>query len=105
MSGSPRLNFGLKISSRCNLNCSYCYVYNKGDTTWRGRPSMMSDEVFNATSTRIRDYCRLSGQGSVQIVFHGGEPTLVGRAKIGAWCAQMTSALSGIAQPFFAIQT
>jgi MoaA/NifB/PqqE/SkfB family radical SAM enzyme len=21
----------LKIASRCNLNCSYCYMYNAGD--------------------------------------------------------------------------
>jgi sulfatase maturation enzyme AslB (radical SAM superfamily) len=20
----------LKVASRCNLNCSYCYVYNRG---------------------------------------------------------------------------
>ena len=35
------LAFVLKVVSRCNLNCSYCYVYNKGDSTWRTRPVLM----------------------------------------------------------------
>ena len=26
----------LKVTSRCNINCSYCYVYNKADLNLDG---------------------------------------------------------------------
>ena len=37
--------FVLKIAERCNLNCSYCYMYNKGDLSYLRRPKFMSSEV------------------------------------------------------------
>ena len=59
------LQFVLKTASRCNLNCSYCYVYNKGNDSWRGRPALMPDHVFDASVERIRRYCERSGQPTV----------------------------------------
>ena len=29
----PIIELVVKLASRCNLNCSYCYEYNKGDDT------------------------------------------------------------------------
>jgi uncharacterized protein len=74
------LNFVLKVVSRCNLDCSYCYVYNKGDTTWRSKPAIMPDEVFARALDRIRRYCEREGQRRVELTFHGGEPCLAGAA-------------------------
>ena len=48
------LNHIIKVASRCNLNCSYCYVYNQADTTWRDRPSVMSRETFAIGPIRAR---------------------------------------------------
>ena len=75
--------FIIKLASRCNLNCTYCYVYNKADTTWRGRPAHMSVETFQATIERMREHCLASGQRAVSVVFHGGEPTPGRRAVPG----------------------
>lgn len=101
----PRLDFTFKAVSRCNLNCSYCYVYNKGDQSWRGRPSVMSDHVFAAALARIRDYILLSGQSSVEIAFHGGEPCLMGPIRFANWCSEARELLSDIAVVDFSIQT
>ena len=30
--------FLLKVHSRCNLACDYCYVYQHADQSWRTRP-------------------------------------------------------------------
>ena len=104
---APRtpLQFILKVASRCNLNCSYCYVYNKGDSTWRTRPSIMPDAVFTAAAGRIRRYCESSGQTAARIVFHGGEPCLAGAARLRAWCRELRDGLDGVATPHFSIQT
>ncbi len=77
----------LKVASRCNLNCTYCYVYNKGDDSWRGRPAIMSDDVFKQTLRRIDEECNRTGQNSVKITFHGGEPCLVGAKRFDMWCS------------------
>ena len=41
-------NLLLKVVSRCNLNCTYCYMYNGGDETYKKQPKFMSDEVVDA---------------------------------------------------------
>lgn len=97
--------FTLKVASRCNLDCSYCYVYNKGDSTWKSRPAIMSDEIFERTLERIRENCLASAQRSVPITFHGGEPCLVGVERFHAWCTFAREALAGVATPRFGIQT
>lgn len=68
----------LKIASRCNLNCSYCYVYNHEDKSYRDRPKFMSDTTYHDALMAMRRYCEQRGQHRMAISFHGGEPTLVG---------------------------
>lgn len=97
--------FLLKIASRCNLNCSYCYVYNKGDSSWKLRPALMSDTIFQAALNRIRRHCSMVDQKEVMLAFHGGEPTLVGPRCLDAWCIQAWEVLRPVADVKFAIQT
>ena len=49
----PFRQFILKIHSRCNLSCSYCYVYQMADQGWRQLPNRMSDEVAAKAVERI----------------------------------------------------
>jgi uncharacterized protein len=70
--------FVWKIASRCNLNCTYCYVYNLGDDSWKAQPKLMSDEVARAAASRIREHAEARGLERVVVNFHGGEPFLGG---------------------------
>jgi uncharacterized protein len=99
------LNFTLKTVSRCNLNCAYCYVYNKADTSWRARPTVMTDEVFDATVRRIEAHCSASGQARVQIAFHGGEPCLAGPQRFAGWCRQLSERLDPFVRLELQMQT
>ncbi len=101
----PMLHFVLKVVSRCNLNCSYCYVYNKGDDSWRARPNFMSSEVFAAAVHRIARHCEQSGQPSVRMTFHGGEPCLAGPERFDAWCRQLREGLTRVPQVDLVVQT
>jgi uncharacterized protein len=66
----------LKVTSRCNLDCSYCYVYHEGDNGWLRQPKRMSAVVAAAAARRIGDLAR--GQRKpISIVLHGGEPLLL----------------------------
>jgi|SRR5215213_2021477 len=77
----PFYTFLLKIASRCNLDCTYCYVYQSADQSWRQRPRFMSPQVIQAAGERIADHVRQHQLECVDIVFHGGEPLLIGAEK------------------------
>jgi uncharacterized protein len=95
----------LKVSSRCNLNCTYCYVYNKADQSWRSRPPLMPEEVFRAAISRIRRYCEYSRQPSISLTFHGGEPCLIGARRFDEWCSHASAALKGLLRVKLCLQT
>ena len=69
-------SYVLKIASRCNLNCSYCYMYNMGDQTYLKQPKFMALETVQAFADKLKSYCNSAGIEFVQIIFHGGEPLL-----------------------------
>lgn len=99
------LHVTLKVAARCNLNCGYCYVYNKADQSWRDQPVMMSDAVVRATVARLRRHCERSGQPILRLVFHGGEPMLVGAQRFDRWCRMLVDGLADLVQIRFAVQT
>src|SRR4051812_32135495 len=102
----PRpLHITFKVASRCNLNCEYCYVYNKADQTWREQPAFLSDEVVEAAIGRLRWHCLQSGQKALRIVFHGGEPLLAGADRFEGWCRKLVSSLNDVVDVRMAIQT
>ncbi|WP_280435214.1 FxsB family cyclophane-forming radical SAM/SPASM peptide maturase [Nocardia carnea] len=78
----PFTQFVVKIHSRCNLACDYCYVYEMSDQSWKDQPRTMSDQIFDYACTMIRDHAAHFALPEVSVVFHGGEPLLVGRASL-----------------------
>lgn len=72
----------LKIVQRCNLNCTYCYVYNRGDDSWKQRPPTISDEVVKALAQRVAEQCAKYSLQRFVIEFHGGEPLLIGKRRM-----------------------
>jgi len=66
----------LKIASRCNLACTYCYMYTGPDQSWRSLPRFMEIERVRDVLTDIADYSQSVGLRSVSLVLHGGEPML-----------------------------
>jgi uncharacterized protein len=105
MPSEKRLGHIIKIASRCNLNCSYCYVYNQADTSWKARPAVMSRETFEATVERIRRHVLLSRQQYVTLIFHGGEPTLAGTERFAWMCETAEERLGDVTQVVLQVQT
>lgn len=66
----------LKVASRCNLNCSYCYMYNLGDNTYLNQPKIMSKETVDYLLQAVSDYTKKYSVKNFQFIFHGGEPLL-----------------------------
>jgi uncharacterized protein len=66
----------LKIASRCNLNCGYCYLYNHEDQSALRQPKRISDKVFQKIVSRMKEYTDQE-QTAIGLTFHGGEPMLL----------------------------
>ncbi|WDM67685.1 hypothetical protein K6978_19950 [Xanthomonas cucurbitae] len=71
----------LKVASRCNIDCTYCYVYNMGDEGWRGMPALMSDATVDALCQRLSELA-LAQARKFAIVLHGGEPMMMGPRRL-----------------------
>jgi uncharacterized protein len=67
----------VKVVSPCNLNCTYCYEYNRGDETWRNRPVRITKEVVERLALRINEHAILHNISQFNINAHGGEPFLL----------------------------
>jgi uncharacterized protein len=78
----PFHEFVVKIHSRCDLSCDYCYMYEMADQSWRDQPRRMSDEIAKHVAVRIGDHTRSHGLPDVSVILHGGEPLLAGPALI-----------------------
>ncbi|GIH08690.1 hypothetical protein Rhe02_67570 [Rhizocola hellebori] len=70
----------LKVHSRCNLSCTYCYIYTFADQTWLTQPRCMSRETIDLAAKRIAEHALLHELAEVQVIVHGGEPLLAGVA-------------------------
>jgi uncharacterized protein len=91
----PFHTFLWKIASRCNLNCSYCYVYNREDQRWRDQPSFMSRDVALRVAQRMREHLESHNKRDASIVFHGGEPLLGGREHLAMLIDVIASVFDG----------
>lgn len=68
----------LKIHSRCNLACSYCYVYRHPDQSWRAQPRVMTAATIDRIAERTAEHARAHALSRIRVVLHGGEPLLAG---------------------------
>src|SRR5689334_406356 len=95
----------MKIVSRCNLNCSYCYMYNLGDKTYRGMPKRMSQETVTALAQRVKEHALRHKIPKVAFILHGGEPLLAGREFISHFASEVRRTLEPIVQVRLSMQT
>jgi len=74
----PFREFIVKIHSRCELACDYCYMYEMADQSWREQPRRMSRETAATTAKRIGEHAHAHRLTDVELILHGGEPLLAG---------------------------
>jgi uncharacterized protein len=89
----PFRQFVLKVNGRCNLACTYCYVYEMADASWRNKPRMISAQTLDCTARRIAEHANAHQLAGVEVVLHGGEPLLCGISFIEDAVSRLRSAL------------
>ena len=85
----PFSQFILKVHSRCNLSCTYCYVYEMADHGWPDLPRRMATATAGQVADRIGEHARTHDLPSVDVILHGGEPLLAGTG----WLTELAGTL------------
>lgn len=97
--------FLIKIASRCNLACDYCYMYNHADQSWRNQPSIMSENTKEMLAWRVGEYVCQEEINAICVIFHGGEPLLAGASRIVETVKLIRDAVPRQTIIYFSIQT
>jgi len=95
----------IKVAERCNINCSYCYVFNKGDESFRERPIKIPHHVMAETATYLAQGARDLQASGATIIFHGGEPLMMGKRNFVTFASMLSSELSDLPSVRLGIQT
>ncbi|UVH55169.1 FxsB family radical SAM/SPASM domain protein [Variovorax paradoxus] len=98
-------SFLVKVASRCNLDCDYCYVYHHADQSWRSMPRLLSLENREAFASNLASYVQHAEIRRCVVVFHGGEPLLMGSSELVAFAAQLREAVGADVQLDIGMQT
>ena len=101
----PFREFIVKIHSRCDLACDYCYMYEMADQSWRERPRRMTHEIAGRTAERIGEHTRKHRLPSINLVLHGGEPLLAGPELISFLVSAVRDAAGAAVKVDVGVQT
>jgi len=64
----------VKLASRCNINCTYCYWFR--DAEVYNKPAVLTIEAEDAFCERLEQHVEEFELDHFELIFHGGEPLL-----------------------------
>lgn len=95
----------IKITERCNINCTYCYMFNKGNEDYRSRPPFIATDMVDDIVSFLREGIAELAVSRVNVVLHGGEPLMMQKDRFSALCHTLRSELGHLAKLNIGLQT
>jgi uncharacterized protein len=88
IAGRAPFNYTLvKLAMRCNLKCVYCYWFR--DDTVYDYPAVLTVDAELAYLSALERHVRRYQLKSFFVLFHGGEPMLVGPRRFDEFCEKL----------------
>ncbi len=100
-----RLDVVLKVAERCNLACPYCYYFYQENELHKGSAAFMSEATARAIAVFLRRGVQEHRIARLFIGLHGGEPTLLPKARFDQICTILRDALADVTTVSFGMQT
>jgi uncharacterized protein len=94
----PVAEYVVKVTSRCDLACDHCYVYDDPQQAWLRQPVRIGFDVVQLAAARIAEHAERHGLERVAVVLHGGEPLLLGEAGLAPILAVLRSTIEPVAK-------
>ncbi|WP_083418358.1 cyclophane-forming radical SAM/SPASM peptide maturase YhhB [Pseudofrankia sp. BMG5.36] len=95
----------VKVASRCNLACDYCYIYEHADQSWRHQPRLISYETTDLLARRLAEYVERVAVPRMSVIFHGGEPLLLGVPRLVELAKRIRAAVAPATRIDIGLQT
>ncbi len=99
------LEIVLKVAERCNINCSYCYMFNKGNEEYEDLPAYIRQSTVEEIAHFLADGARALNVKNVRIGLHGGEPLMIKKARYSEICDTFLRILAPTCNVEFTMQT
>ncbi|MDW5266116.1 MULTISPECIES: radical SAM protein [Acidobacteriaceae] len=77
----------LKLCSRCNINCTYCYWFRDGSAYSMSK--LLTRDAEKLLLRRLEQHIIRYQLKHFAICFHGGEPLLFGKRRFGTLCSSL----------------
>ena len=81
----------LKVCERCNINCTYCYVFNLGNEISTNSKPIISQQIIKDLKKFFERASQEYDIETIQVDFHGGEPLLIGKKRFENACHELVS--------------
>lgn len=91
----PNLEVIVKLTERCNIDCTYCYVFNAEDRGFEKHSALMSADTAAAMTRYLVNAAKLLGSVRITVYFQGGEPLLQKRDRFDVTLRNLRSAFGG----------
>jgi len=85
----PRVELIIKLAERCNINCTYCYYFEGNSKRFMHRSPTITQTTVDALCNFIARSLEQQEAGDFRLIFHGGEPLLIGKKKFELLCKQL----------------
>jgi uncharacterized protein len=95
----------LKTVERCNIDCTYCYMFNMGDETYLKRPIYLSEDTIESIAKFLKEGCAAENIERLILEYHGGEPLMQGKKEFDAMCSYFEAELKGTVEVEMVMQT
>ncbi|MBL8512263.1 MAG: radical SAM protein [Betaproteobacteria bacterium] len=95
----------LKLTERCNINCTYCYMFNMGNDDYLAHPIYIDSAVIEKVAAFLAKGVQELSAKRIRIDFHGGEPLMLKPARFDWLCEKLRREIEPFAAIEFAMQT
>lgn len=80
-------------------------MYEHADQSWRHMPRTMSEDVEQIVASRMAEYLQETELRKAVVIFHGGEPLLVGAPRLASIASTIREAVGASIDVSFSMQT
>lgn len=95
----------VKLTEVCNINCTYCYVFNRGDESYKKHAKYMQPETIRALAEFLSSAATELNANEVRVDFHGGEPLMMKKQRFDEYCELIKLLLPKDVRLIFGLQT
>lgn len=95
----------LKLAERCNLACPYCYYFEQENNISELSRALIPEQTVIDAASFIRQGVLDMGIEKIYLGLHGGEPTLLPKARFDRLCHILRESLDGCTQLHIGMQT